>query len=165
MSTKLFALAMVGVAGFSVLYAHEDHSSADEKAIRQALEATRRGNYDRDLEAATAMYKRAGERFLAFDIAPPLEDIGFVRAVEKSRKWYEGTVGPMIVEYNDPKIVVDHNHAYVTSHFHFAFTMRDGRKADTVGRATQVFERIDGTWTVIHEHTSLPTTVGFSWSE
>ena len=124
--TKTFTMIAAVAAAFGVWHVRASQPSSDVQAIRAALDATRRGNYERDLKGATAMYEKAGARFLAFDIAPPLEDVGFFRAVEKSRKWYEGTVGPMIVEYNDPQIIVDHDHAYVTSHFHFAFTMKDG---------------------------------------
>lgn len=99
-------------------------------------------------------------------MVPPLEDRGFQKAgLNKTKAFFDGTVGPIVVEYVDPKITVDGNHAYVTAHLHFAFTMKDGKKTDVTGRVTDVYERIDGEWTVVHEHSSVPTTIGFTWGE
>jgi ketosteroid isomerase-like protein len=141
-------------------------STKDEQAIRAKFAQTSQGNAELDVAKATAMYKAAGEDLLVFDLVPPLEDKGFQKAaIEKTTRFFKGVKGTALVEYKDLQVHVDHDMAYATYHLHFAFMTKDGKKADVTGRGTDVFRRVHGDWGVIHEHTSLPTVVGFSWSE
>jgi ketosteroid isomerase-like protein len=164
---KLVGLAIIGLSGIAL--AKEINSSTtakDEQAIRAKFAETSQGNAELNLTKAIAMYKAAGDNLLVFDLVPPLEDKGFTKAaIEKTTSFFNGVKAPVVVEYKDLQVHVDHDMAYATYHLHFAFTTKDGKKSDVTGRGTDVFLRVNGDWGVIHEHTSLPTRVGFSWSE
>jgi ketosteroid isomerase-like protein len=46
--------------------------------------------------------------------------------------------------------------AWATFTFTARATQRDGRRFDVLGRQTNVFQRIDGAWKIVHEHASVP---------
>ena len=142
----------------------KDNSNEDERQIRALIDATEHAYMERDLTASQAMYQRASESYLVFDIIEPLQDRGTARAWEKTKSFFDSTIGPVIADWIDPTVVVSSGGdlAYVTSLLRFAFTTKDGKNADIRGRSTLVFRRIDGVWTCVHEHDSVPHT-GFSW--
>ncbi|HEY3657345.1 MAG TPA: nuclear transport factor 2 family protein [Steroidobacteraceae bacterium] len=166
MKYTILSLLTISAAFQMGSFAHAASLEGEAQEIRAILVDNAHAYTMRDKEKICEMYRRAGERLLIFDMVPPVEDRGFQKAVvEKVSRFVDGTKGPIVSVYGDPQIhVIDHNHAYVTSHVQFAFTTLAGKNANVAGRATQIFERIDGTWTVVHEHSSVPSVVGFSWS-
>jgi ketosteroid isomerase-like protein len=53
------------------------------------------------------------------------------------------------------KLIDEHN-AYVTGVFKQTFTMKTGEKGEITSRLTDVFEKKNGEWLVVHEHISTP---------
>jgi ketosteroid isomerase-like protein len=152
------------LASLALAPVQAENTRTDREQILDLIHTTEQGNAERDVEKATAMFKRAGDRVLVFDMVPPLVDRGYkVAALEKVEKFFAGTKGPILVKYIDPQVTVDHDLAYVTATFRFAFTMKDGRKTDSTGRITDIFEKKDGRWGAVHEHSSLPVKIGFDW--
>lgn len=94
---------------------------------------------------------------VSFDIVPPLRYVG----TDAYRKAWDAAfvalAGPIIVEPRDLNLTVRDALAYSYSLSRFQGTAKDGQKVDCWFRWTAVFQKIDGKWLNVHDHTFLPT--------
>lgn len=100
--------------------------------------------------------KTPADALVVFDIAPPIEDVGYESNLAKLRAFFGGLDGPIVLEWRDRKVTVDHNHAFVIAHLYFAASSKSGSKIEKNARSTLVLQRIGGAWLIVHEHDSVP---------
>ena len=125
--------------------------------VNAVVDALTRGCAARDPIAVMSHFvKTPGDALVVFDIAPPLEDIGYESNLAKLRAFFGGLDGPIVLEWRDRKVTVDHNHAFVIAHLYFAATSKSGAKIEQQARSTLVLQRIGGDWLIVHEHDSVP---------
>ena len=126
--------------------------SRDERRIRDTIASLHRAHYTKDATAAAAQY--ASDAAI-FSLAPPLEHRGV--SIEEKRAWMETWETPIEILPRDLKITVCGDFAFAHS-----FLEMNGTKKGPEGdvrfwmRETLCFERIRGSWRIIHEHTSVP---------
>jgi uncharacterized protein (TIGR02246 family) len=137
---------------------HAKELSKEELAIKAVIDESSQGWLERDLDKIMVMYNNSELMF--FDLMPPLKDCcGAERGRKKLEEFFAGTVGPVTSDFRELEIHADHDMAYTTALYYFAFTSKAGKKHEINARITDVWRRIDGKWTVVHEHCSVPAKV------
>jgi len=127
--------------------------SSDEGEIRQLIESRLKAVHANDVNAAMAS---CAPDFLLFDLAPPLQH----RGAEVNRKgleeWFATFRGPVGYEMRDLSITAGHDAAFCHSLNRITGGRTDGTETDVWVRTTVCLRKIDGKWTITHEHVSVP---------
>ncbi len=125
------------------------HAAAPEAQVRELLDAWTKAVRARDLEAVLA---RHSPGIVMFDVPPPDE----WRGVRKYRESWELFFKHFpreggVFEITAMDIAADGDLAYGYG------LLRCGRQGDTFPvRLTVCLRRIEGVWTIVHEHHSVP---------
>lgn len=110
----------------------------------------------RDKDAVAAIGLLAAD-IVAFEMVPPLAIAGkAVRDRDAMEGWFASWDGPIEIEIRDPVIHVDGCIGFSHSLNRLKGTRVDGSVTDLWMRSTLGFARIDGSWRIVHAHTSLP---------
>ncbi|KAA8883017.1 DUF4440 domain-containing protein [Nocardia colli] len=129
-------------------------TTPDEAEIRGLIDRWVEAFRQRDVDAAMAIH---AVDTVSFDIAPPLRYVG----TETYRKPWEETFanfsGPIYFEIRELDITLGTDIAFSRSLNHMMGTMVDGQDADIWLRWTACFQKRDGQWLIVHDHTSVPT--------
>ena len=124
-----------------------------EAEIRGIMEA--RVAAVRAKDAAALVAHHAAD-VVSYDLLEPLQYRGVEAVRRRGQQWFDGYDGPMAYEIVGLQVVAAFDVAFCYGLHHVSGTTRDGNKVDMFWRATQGFQRIDGTWRIVHEHGSLP---------
>lgn len=93
---------------------------------------------------------------VTFDRAPPLEYTG-VDALKKSLEaWFPTFRGPVGYEIRDLCITTGDDVAFCRSLNRISGARTDGEDTSVWVRATVGLRKIDGKWSIVHEHLSVP---------
>lgn len=131
----------------------EKDKAVDEARIRQLIDGFVEAIRAKDFDGVMSIY---APDILWFDFMAPLQHVG---ADEYRKLWeqcfaaYEGPIG---AEIRDLSITVGDDVAFGHSVNRFSGTMKNGQKLDFWFRWTACLRKIDGTWTITHEHLSIP---------
>ena len=125
--------------------------SDDEAAIRRILDDRRHALRAKDAETLVG---HDAPNILSYDLAPPLASRGADLAA--IRRWLDTWVGPIDLDFQELRIDVADGLAVSTGLSRMRGTKTDGVKVDLWARATMAYRKVDGRWTVIHEHVSVP---------
>jgi ketosteroid isomerase-like protein len=128
------------------------HQTQQEAAILDIIAAMALARYNKDAAAIAAPYAPDA----AIDnLAPPLTHRGI--NIAKTQAWLDTWDGPITIEPRDFKVAVAGDLAVAHGYMRMQGTKIDPpAKPDFWMRETLVFERRGGTWTIVHEHTSVP---------
>lgn len=117
----------------------------------------------------SAIYEKDVERFLStyasdihiYDCWENWESIGIAQWREMVKAWFNGLIEEGIflkVDYNDLVVVENSNIAFVHCAVKFGAHNESGEKIrQTTNRFTFCLKKENESWTIIHEHSSLPT--------
>ncbi len=94
---------------------------------------------------------------VSFDIVPPLRYQGFDDYATAWEGALESFAGSIEITLHDQNITVVDDVAFSHSLNQFAATTRDGVKVEYWFRWTACFQKLDGRWLIVHDHSSLPT--------
>jgi uncharacterized protein (TIGR02246 family) len=127
--------------------------SEDEAAIREVLEswtaAVRRRDY------AGILSNHASD-IVMFDVPPPLQSKG-IDAYRKTRDvFFSWTSDPIPFDVSEMKITAGADVAFVVATMRCAGPGAGGEHEELDFRLTIGLRKIDGRWTVTHEHHSVP---------
>jgi uncharacterized protein (TIGR02246 family) len=129
-------------------------SNANEAEIRALIEVQVKAHRDKDAKAVLASFAPDS---VTFDLAPPLRHPGAGPRTEKDlAEWFKTWQGPVGVEPRDFKIVADDSLAFCHGLIRITGTKTGGERADLWARQTVCLEKINGAWTIMHDHTSVP---------
>ena len=130
----------------------------DIEAIITTLRDAGRAVEERDPDGVTAMFA-PGDDTTIFDFLAP-----GVSTVEDIRRNVAGiaetAVGDVVCTY--PKVTVRMlapDTAYSLSYTEIDMTTKDGVRTHVHAAVTDIWQRIDGRWLCVHEHSSLPVDV------
>jgi ketosteroid isomerase-like protein len=127
-------------------------ASADEAEILALGSALHKAHFNKDPEGIAAPF---APHAVIYDLEPPLSHDGI--SVERKRKWFATWETPIELIAQDFKVVVSGDHAYGHGYLRLWGTKKGAEGSiDFWMRATYCFERIDGAWRIVHEHTSVP---------
>jgi len=142
-----FALSMIALGS---------PAQADDRADIRALEERFVAAFKaKDPDAIMKVYA-PGQTLLVFDVVPPRQYVGAAAYRKDWQTFFDSFDGPITVELTDLDIVTDRNLAYSHSIQHVAGTDKQGKKLDLTVRVTDVYNKAQGRWLVVHEHVSVP---------
>ena len=132
--------------------------SGDEKEIRAMIQSVSDAFARRDAAAAVAHFSKD---VVIFDIPPPLSSRGIPGNEKATKDYMDATQGPLVCEYSDIHIEVSPGSRIAGGYMfvRLASTLKNGTKVDWLARVTDIYEKRDGKWWVIHEHASVPVDV------
>ena len=124
-----------------------------EAEIRALIDDQARAIRARDIDGSVASYAPG---VLLFDVVNPLQCVGSEAARKRLAGWFSSFQGPIGYQLRDLSITTGDDVAFAHSLKRVSATMTDGRKLDMWWRATVCYRKIDGKWSVTHEHASVP---------
>jgi ketosteroid isomerase-like protein len=130
--------------------------AVDEAGIRQRIDTLVRAIRAMDLEGVKPVYA-AG--IVSFDFVPPLQHVG---AAAKWKNWadvfavYQRSLG---YEIRDLTLTVGGDVAFGHSLNRISGTLKNGTRTGYWVRWTGCFQKIDGTWLIVHDQVSVPVDV------
>ncbi|HUD53610.1 MAG TPA: nuclear transport factor 2 family protein [Terracidiphilus sp.] len=126
--------------------------SKDEQEIRDIIEGLHRAHYRKDAEATAAPYATDAT---IFNLAPPLVHHGV--SVQEKRAWFDSWETPIEIVPRDLTVTVSGDFAFAHCLLHMSGTKKGPEGSVHFWmRETMCFERIRGSWRIVHEHTSVP---------
>jgi ketosteroid isomerase-like protein len=131
----------------------EGSAVTDEAQLRSLLDERVRAIHDKDIDGLMAHHARD---VLAFDALNPLQYVGSEAVKERAGQWFSWYQGPIDYEIRDLEIATGDELAYCYYLYRISGRMTNGREVNMWLRATICFRKIDGSWVVTHEHTSVP---------
>jgi ketosteroid isomerase-like protein len=131
------------------------NSSADEALTRKLVEDWARAVRAKNIGGAIAHHSAD---ILMFDVPPPFESKG----IEAYRKtwdlFFSCQPEPVAFDILRMDIVAGAEVAFVAALMRCAETGNDGERSHLDFRLTIGLRKIDGHWTILHEHHSVPAT-------
>lgn len=127
----------------------QNNESAVKKVIEDGIEALR----NKDIEGVMALY---APDVVSFDIVPPLRYVGADIFRTVWEEVFSSFQGPLGYEMHDLTITASEDVAFAYSLNHISGTMNNGLKTDLWLRWTACFQKINGTWLVVHHQNSVP---------
>lgn len=131
----------------------KQNNSNDEFQVRQVIDHFVEAFRTRNVEMMMALY---APNFVAFDVVPPLQDVGKDRYKEIWGKVFTFFTGPIVFETRDLSITAGTDVAFSYQLLRLQATMANGQTVDRWERLTFGFQKINGQWLIAHEHVSVP---------
>lgn len=126
-----------------------------EQAVRQIYDRFAAAIKAKDLDGVMAMYTR-DENAVYFDAFTPRQYVGYTAYRKDYEEFFKSFPGPSSSEIYDLHVVSSGDLAYASSIDKWVVTGADKKRITMVFRSTDVFQKINGKWLVIHEHLSFP---------
>jgi uncharacterized protein (TIGR02246 family) len=130
-----------------------ENSKINETQIRALIDDRAKAVRAKDINGAISHY---APDVLSFDVVNPLQQIGSDASRKRAEEWFSSFQGPIGYEIRNLSITVDETLAFSHGLSHVSATKTDGGQLDMWWRTTVCFRKIDGKWTVTHEHNSVP---------
>jgi uncharacterized protein (TIGR02246 family) len=125
----------------------------DENEIRRLIEDWAKAVRAKDFDGILA---RHSPDMLMFDVPPPFES----RGIEAYRKtwdlFYSAQPVPIAFDIQRMDVVAGTDVAFVAARMECAETGRKGERLRLEFRLTVGLRKINGQWTIVHEHHSVP---------
>ncbi len=124
-----------------------------EREIRDLIDRQVAAIRAKDLDGVTG---DLGPDVVTFDAVAPLWQAGSDASRTKTEAWlgsYDGSIG---YEIRDLAVTAGQDVAFARYLYHVTGTLVEGARVDMWVRMTICLERVDGRWTITHEHTSVP---------
>jgi len=109
----------------------------------------------RDLDAIMKNYP-PGDTLIVFDVAPPRQYVGADAFRKDWQNFLDTFSGPITYDLIDLNVVTEGKMGYARMVQHVAGTGKDGKPIDLNVRVTDVLQKTNGRWLIIHEHASFP---------
>ncbi|MEZ0273737.1 MAG: nuclear transport factor 2 family protein [Roseimicrobium sp.] len=128
-------------------------STDDEAALRELTHCLVEAIHSKNLATLQKFY---AEDVVLYDAAPPLQTEGSETFIKNTGEWFATWSGPIGLELQDLQIHVSGDVALTHSLNHLTGERTGEDDTDVWMRMTLGWRKIDGTWLIIHEHTSVP---------
>ncbi len=136
----------------------------DIEAIVSTLRAAGRAVERRDPDGVVAMFAPDDATTIFDFLAPGVATVDEIR--QNTAGIAETAVGDVVCTY--PKVTVrmlSPDIAYSLSYTEIDMTTKDGARTHVHAAVTDIWQRTDGKWFCIHEHSSLPVNVSTGKAE
>lgn len=130
-----------------------DTKANDEGQVRQQVDGFVEAFRTRNINLMMSLYAPG---FVAFDIVPPLQEVGTDRYRKVWEQVFTFFQGPILFETRDLSITAGSDVAFSRQLLRLQATMMNGQQVDRWERLTLCFQKIDDKWLIVHEHVSVP---------
>ncbi|HZX01815.1 YybH family protein [Kribbella sp.] len=129
------------------------NNAVSEVEIRERIETLLDGIRSGDLGALKTVF---APNLVSFDVEAPLRHLG---AEKKLQNWEQAFTiyrPPLGYEIRDLTVLVDGNLAVTYAVNRLSGTLPDGTESGMWVRWTAAWQRVDGTWQIVHDQASVP---------
>lgn len=152
----LFALMATSIILLSITSCKEkENTTGDETALRTIYKEFSEAVATKDIKKIMSFYV-PGDELLVFDAFTPRQYKGATAYQKDYEDFFAAYPGPAKSTITDLTIKVSGNMAYTRCIDQFTITGTDNKPIDMILRATDVLEKRNGKWLIIHEHISFP---------
>ncbi len=130
-------------------------SSRDERAVRQVIRKAMANWSALDADANREYYTES-DKAVFFDFTP-MQYVGWKKYVSEIKKVQASIRNFKINLNNDLTVRVAGKLAFAHGTWKMDFVFTDGTRRRLRGRLTEVLEKRQGKWIIVHEHASVPT--------
>jgi uncharacterized protein (TIGR02246 family) len=127
--------------------------AADEAAVRKVVEDWAAAVRRRDLPA---ILRNHAPDVLMFDVPPPFQSRGIAEYGKTWDVFFAWAGDPAVFDIREMRIAAGSDVAFVAATMHCAARDRSAKDAELDFRLTIGLSKIDGAWTIVHEHHSVP---------
>lgn len=127
----------------------------DEAEIRVLVENWASAVRAKDMKGILAHHSRD---ILMFDVPPPLQSKGIEAYKKTWDLFFAWAQDSSVFDIDEMTITAGPEVAFVVAVMRCADIEADGKKTQLPFRLTVGLRKIDGEWTVVHEHHSVPAT-------
>jgi uncharacterized protein (TIGR02246 family) len=131
----------------------ESSKPDDEAQIRALIDSWVKAISAKDVDAVMSHY---AADIVTFDLAPPLQYTGADALKKSLEAWFPTFRGPVGYEIRDLCIIAGDDVAFCRSLNRISGMRTDGEDTNVWVRATVGLRKIDGKWSIVHEHLSVP---------
>ncbi|WP_201386905.1 nuclear transport factor 2 family protein [Ktedonobacter sp. SOSP1-85] len=131
----------------------EDNKKNDEAEIKKVIEGFVEALRAKNLDGVMSMY---APELVSFDIVPPLQYVGTDAYRKQWGEAFSSFPGPINYEIVDLSITVGGDVAFAHSFNRLSGTMATGQRIGNWLRWTACFQKINGTWLLVHMQASVP---------
>jgi uncharacterized protein (TIGR02246 family) len=132
-----------------------DELAAEEAAIRDLLTSWAAAVRAKDLRAILANH---AADISMFDVPPPFESRGIQAYQDTWTLFYSAQPEPVAFDIKRMDVVAGADVGFAYALMQCAEIAPDGRRVPLDFRLTVGVRKIDGQWTIVHEHHSVPAT-------
>ncbi|GAC1499628.1 MAG: nuclear transport factor 2 family protein [Vulcanimicrobiaceae bacterium] len=126
---------------------------SDEAQIRALIDDRIRAVGAKDVQAAIAS---TAPDIVTFDVVNPLRRTGKGELEERTAQWFSSFDGPIGFDVRELSITAGGNMAFSHALHRYSGTLTSGSKIGMWVRATTCYVKANGTWSIAHEHQSVP---------
>ena len=130
-----------------------DHSRSEEAAVRGVIESWTSAVRRRDIEG---ILKNHSPDVVMFDVPPPFQSRGIDAYRKKWDMFFSWSSDPIPFDITEMNITAGRDVAFVVATMRCAEPGPDGRHKSLDFRLTVGLRKIEGRWTITHEHHSVP---------
>jgi uncharacterized protein (TIGR02246 family) len=128
-------------------------SSKEDLAVRDVVESWAAAVRRRDYEG---ILKHHSSDIVMFDVPPPFQSKG-IQAYKKTWDlFFSCAIDPIVFDITSMNIWADSNVAFVVATMHCTEPGPQGERQELEFRLTIGLQKVDGQWTIMHEHHSVP---------
>ncbi len=127
--------------------------ATDEALIRAIIEDRVESTRSKDV---ARVGRHIRQNVSLFDVVGPLRHDGSESLTKRAEEWFASFDGPIGFEITDLNVAVGGDTAFSHCLNHVHATTKAGGRLDMWWRSTVGYQKIGGTWTVTHEHNSVP---------
>ena len=128
-------------------------ASGEEAKIREMVESWAGALRAKDVVGVLAHY---APDVVTFDLAPPLDYVGADALRESLAAWFPTFRGRVGYEITKLAVAAGDDLAFCRSLNRISGSRTDGTETDVWIRVTLCCRNIDGAWTIVHQHASVP---------
>lgn len=127
--------------------------SADE--IRAAQNSIAAGAEARNLDQIMSNYWHSQKLFV-FDVYPPRQYVGWDAFRKDWHDFLAAYKGPITYQMQEMYVDTDGKYGYIHVIEHIAGTTDEGKATVINMRVTELYQKMNGKWLIVHEHASVP---------
>jgi uncharacterized protein (TIGR02246 family) len=128
-------------------------SSKEDLAVRNVVESWAAAVRRRDFEG---ILQNHSSDIVMFDVPPPFQSKGIEAYKKTWDLFFSCAKDPIVFDITAMTITAGSDVAFVVAAMHCTESGADGERQRLDFRLTIGLRKIDGRWTVLHEHHSLP---------
>ncbi|HEY5006928.1 MAG TPA: SgcJ/EcaC family oxidoreductase [Caulobacteraceae bacterium] len=126
----------------------------DEAAIREVVESWATAVRGRDFDG---ILRNHSSDIVMFDVPPPFQTKGIEAYRKTWEMFFSWSDRPIPFDFAEMSITAGDDVAFVVATLHCAEPGPDGQAKPLEFRLTVGLRKIDGQWTITHEHHSVPS--------
>ncbi|HEY4106574.1 MAG TPA: SgcJ/EcaC family oxidoreductase [Polyangiaceae bacterium] len=131
----------------------QDHASRDETEVRKLIEDWAAAVRNRDV---AGILRHHANDLRVFDVPPPFESKGIDAYRDTWRQFFSWACEPARFEIVEMDVTAGADVAFAVATMRCAGPNKTGEDVVLDFRLTIGLRKIDGQWTIVHEHHSVP---------